>query len=100
MQFKLVQKKNSKTTIHKQNTNQTTSDLFKQIKKATVLGNSHRRKVGIFFHDDDGLKKVETTIWASGKKIICLKGGVWVPIERLIEVHFSKIEVLQNNTLN
>ena len=74
MQFKLVQKEvipklqfTSKIPIKQH------PDLLKQIKKATVLGNSHRRKVGIFFHDDDGLKKVETTIWASGKKFICLK---------------------------
>ena len=89
MQFKLVQKEvipklqfTSKIPIKQH------PDLLKQIKKATVLGNSHRRKVGIFFHDDDGLKKVETTIWAAGKKFICLKGGVWVPIERLTEVRF------------
>tara|TARA_Y100001978_G_C23301649_1_gene249591 strand:+ start:210 stop:479 length:270 start_codon:yes stop_codon:yes gene_type:complete len=89
MQFKLVQKEvipklqfTSKIPIKQH------PDLLKQIKKATLLGNAHKRKVGIFFHDDDGLKKVETTIWASGKKFICLKGGVWVPIERLTEVRF------------
>ena len=89
MQFKLVQKEvipklqfTSKIPIKQH------PDLLKQIKKATLLGNAHRRKVDIFFHDDDGLKKVETTIWASGKKFICLKGGVWVPIERLTEVRF------------
>ena len=64
-------------------------DLLKQIKKATILGNNHRRKVGIFFHDDKGIKKVETTIWASGKKFICLKGGVWVPIDRLVEIRIQ-----------
>lgn len=28
----------------------------------------------------------ETTIWAYGEKYICLKGGVWLPIERLVEI--------------
>jgi hypothetical protein len=61
-------------------------DLLKQIEKATILGNSHRTKVSIFFRDDESVKRVETTIWAAGTKFICLKGGVWIPISRLIEV--------------
>ena len=61
-------------------------ELLKQIEKATILGNSHRTKVSIFFKDDESVKRVETTIWAAGTKFICLKGGVWIPINRLIEV--------------
>ena len=60
--------------------------LLSQITKATRLGNSYRSKVFIFFQDDSGMKKVETTIWAFGEKYICLKGGVWLPIERLVEI--------------
>ncbi|HIP33018.1 MAG TPA: hypothetical protein EYG86_09665 [Crocinitomicaceae bacterium] len=60
--------------------------LSEQIKKATKLGNSYRRKVSILFKDDHGLKRVDTTIWANGEKYICLKGGVWIPIERIVEV--------------
>ncbi len=40
----------------------------------------------IEFEDDEGLKAVETTIWATGQKYICLKGGVWLPISRIREV--------------
>ncbi|MDG1841430.1 MAG: hypothetical protein P8I93_03690 [Crocinitomicaceae bacterium] len=90
MDFKLIEKEiipslkfNNKLPVNQH------PDLLKQIKKATILGNSHRRKVGIFFKDDKGVKKVETTIWASGKKFICLKGGVWVPIDRLLEVRIQ-----------
>ena len=61
-------------------------ELLNQIEKATILGNSHRTKVSIYFQDDESVKRVETTIWASGTKFICLKGGVWIPISRLIEV--------------
>jgi sensor histidine kinase regulating citrate/malate metabolism len=61
-------------------------DILKQIEKATILGNAHRTKVSIFFRDDESVKRVETTIWAAGTKFICLKGGVWIPISRLIEV--------------
>lgn len=61
-------------------------DILNQIEKATILGNSHRTKVSIYFKDDESIKRVETTIWAAGTKFICLKGGIWIPISRLIEV--------------
>ena len=61
-------------------------NLRKQIDKATILGNMHRRKVSILFEDDNGIKRVDTTIWASGTKFVCLKGGVWIPINRLKEI--------------
>jgi hypothetical protein len=61
-------------------------DLLNQIEQATILGNSHHSKVSIIFQDDSGLKRVDTTIWAAGTKFICLKGGVWIPIARILEV--------------
>ena len=61
-------------------------ELLKQIENATLLGNAYHSKVSIIFMDDYGLKRVDTTIWASGSKYICLKGGVWIPIARLVEV--------------
>lgn len=63
-------------------------DILKQIEKATILGNSHRTKVSIYFRDDESMKKVETTIWAAGTKFICLKGGIWIPISRLVEIKY------------
>ena len=61
-------------------------NLLNQIKDATRLGNAFRGKVSIFFEDDNGVKQVNTTIWAHGTKYICLKGGIWLPITRLIEI--------------
>lgn len=61
-------------------------ELLNQIEKATILGNSHRSKVSIIFKDDTGLKRVDTTIWAAGTKFVCLKGGIWIPIERIVEI--------------
>lgn len=61
-------------------------DLMKQIETATRLGNAHHSKVSIIFQDDSGLKRVDTTIWANGAKYICLKGGVWIPISRIVEI--------------
>lgn len=61
-------------------------EVLKQIEQATILGNSHRSKVSIIFQDDVSVKRVDTTIWAAGTKFICLKGGVWIPIERIVEI--------------
>jgi hypothetical protein len=63
-------------------------DLNRQIEDATRLGNAFRSKVSIVFQDDTGLKRVETTIWAAGTKFICLKGGVWIPIQRILEINY------------
>ena len=60
--------------------------LLEQIENATILGNSHQSKVSIIFQADSGLKRVDTTIWAAGTKFICLKGGTWIPIERILEI--------------
>lgn len=61
-------------------------ELSKQVQKALRLGNTHKRKVKIVFQDDEGVKKVDTTLWATGSKFVCLKGGVWIPMNRLIEI--------------
>jgi len=61
-------------------------ELSRQIQKALLLGNTHKLKVKIIFQDDEGVKKVDTTLWASGSKFVCLKGGVWIPMNRLIEI--------------
>lgn len=60
--------------------------LQEQIENATKLGNAYHNKVSIYFQDDAGLKRVDTTIWAFGAKYICLKGGVWLPIDRIVEI--------------
>ena len=64
------------------------ANLKNRLIEATKLGNIHHGKIAIIFADDQGLKRVETTIWATGAKYICLKGGVWLPISRIQEVKF------------
>lgn len=61
-------------------------NLLRQIENATRLGNALKSKVSIYFEDDLGIKRVDTTIWAHGSKYICLKGGVWLPIDRILEI--------------
>jgi len=63
-------------------------DLPRKLEEATRLGNGYHTKVGIVFHDDEGLKRVNTTIWATGQKYICLKGGMWIPIDHIVELKF------------
>lgn len=63
-------------------------ELEEQLKNATRLGNAFHGKVSILFEDDEGLKRVDTTIWAHGSKYICLKGGIWLPISRIVEVKY------------
>ena len=58
-------------------------DLHSKLLIATRLGNNHKGKIRINFTDDEGGKAVETTVWATGSKYICLKGGVWLPISRI-----------------
>lgn len=55
---------------------------------ATRLGNSHKGKVKIVFEDKNGLKEVQTTVWATTEKNIILKRGVCIPIHR---IHSIKI---------
>ena len=61
-------------------------ELMNKLMEATKLGNIHHGKIRINFLDDDGLKSVETTIWATGAKYICLKGGIWLPISRIVDI--------------
>ena len=62
--------------------------INKKLHDAMVLGNTAKGKVEIIFCDDEGLKKVHTTIWAKGEKFITLKGGVWIPISKIVDIIF------------
>lgn len=61
-------------------------DIRQKLEEATRLGNGYHHKVGIIFQDDDGLKRVDTTIWATGQKFICIKGGMWIPIDHIVDL--------------
>lgn len=60
--------------------------LLEKLKNATRLGNMNKFKCQIEFYADSGLKTVETTIWATGKRFICLKGGLWIPISKIVDI--------------
>jgi uncharacterized protein (UPF0248 family) len=57
-----------------------------EIDRAVYLGNTEHTKVRILFHDNAGLKQIETTIWGATDKRIILKSGMVIPIHRIQEV--------------
>jgi len=63
-------------------------DLNHQLYKAPRLKNTHKRKVNIIFQNDEGITIADTTLWAYGSKYVCIKGDVWIPKNRLIEIEF------------
>lgn len=56
------------------------------IERATTLGNAYHSKVKIDFETTDGIKEVETTIWATTEKHILLKGGITIPIHSILGI--------------
>jgi uncharacterized protein (UPF0248 family) len=56
------------------------------LERATTLGNVERGKIKIIFEDNKGVKKVETTVWATTEKNIILKGGIFIPIHRIHQI--------------
>lgn len=62
--------------------------LRRKLERATALGNLMRNKTRIIFEDSEGIKCVETTIWATTPNSIILKHGMIIPIRRIHNVQF------------
>lgn len=58
----------------------------KLLERAVDFGNYAHYKVAILFEDNEGLKRVETTIWDIDDKNVYLKNGITVPLHRIYEV--------------
>jgi hypothetical protein len=56
-----------------------------ELHRASSLGNA-KVKIKILFEDAEGLKQVETTVWAVTKDRVVLKHGVTIPITRIHEI--------------
>lgn len=61
-------------------------DILIKLRIATILGNLEKIKCKIIFKDNQNIKAVETTIWATCEKNIVLKSGVFIPINRIVDV--------------
>ena len=59
-----------------------------ELDKAMILGNSEHVKIKIFFMTVEGLKEVETTVWAATSESISLKGGIHIPIHSISKIAF------------
>ncbi|NER14326.1 hypothetical protein GWK08_12810 [Leptobacterium flavescens] len=57
------------------------------IKRAMSLGNLEHQKVRILFVDNEGFKKVETTIWGVTDRAVILKQSTIIPLERILYVY-------------
>lgn len=60
-----------------------------RLHQATRLGNLEKHKVCIRFVDGEGAKEVYTTIWAVTDQKVLLKGGRFIPVQRITEVVVS-----------
>jgi hypothetical protein len=56
-----------------------------ELTRAASLG-TDKVKIKILFEDSEGLKQVETTVWAVTKERIVLKHGATIPIKRIHEI--------------
>jgi hypothetical protein len=59
-----------------------------ELSYAVRLGNEFKGKTTITFETSEGLRTVQTTVWSLTDKYIVLKGGVTVPLNSIVEVHF------------
>ena len=59
-----------------------------ELEKAMILGNSEHVKYKIFFTTTEGVKEVETTVWATTEDNVTLKGGVVIPISCINRISF------------
>lgn len=59
---------------------------YANLSKAMLLGNIHKGKIKVVFDTQEGIKAVETTIWAVDENEIVLKGGVNIPMICIREV--------------
>jgi len=68
---------------------ETTEDLQRrayELERASKLGNGDHVKIKIVFEDTEGIKQVETTVWAVTKERVILKHGITIPIRRIHEI--------------
>lgn len=62
--------------------------LRNKIEYAMRLGNAHHVKVRLYFSAYEGNFWVETTVWACDSSSVCLKGGIWIPLNHITDVRF------------
>jgi hypothetical protein len=92
-EFLLVEKEDLKSLIFPENDVLTDShertERSKKVHKATSLGNLEHKKVHVLFADQEGTKRLYTTLWAkTGDKII-MRDSISLPVHRILDVYFE-----------
>lgn len=87
IEYKIIQKEKV-ADLHFPQEDILKSEMLKKergtkINQAISLGNLEHQKVKIYFSDNTGKKKVETTIWAVTDSAIVLKQNIIIPIHRI-----------------
>lgn len=67
---------------------QSKTERWESLQRATTLGNLDKIKFKIYFVDDEGQKYTETTIWGLTDKIVILKQGIMIPVHRILSIKF------------
>lgn len=65
-----------------------TNELYQKLLSAQRLGNEFKSKTGIVFQTEDGLKRIETTVWSLTERYIQIKNGVLIPLKSIVQVDF------------
>jgi hypothetical protein len=63
--------------------NELMNQRVSELKRALALGNLEHSKTKIFFEDSQSRKVVETTVWGVTDKMVILKKGSSIPINRI-----------------
>ncbi len=61
---------------------------YKELAYAVRLGNEFKGKTAITFQTSEGSKTVETTVWSVTENYLQLKGGISIPLNSIIDIHF------------
>lgn len=65
-----------------------TAKWQKDLSYAARLGNEFKGKTTITFETTTGPHTVETTVWSVTEEGLQLKGGAFIPLSSIIEVHY------------
>jgi hypothetical protein len=65
-----------------------TEDWKRELQYAVRLGNEYKGKTHITFETTQGPKEVATTVWSLTEGYLQLKGGMLIPLNSIIEIHF------------
>ncbi|MBS1774073.1 MAG: hypothetical protein JST82_14535 [Bacteroidetes bacterium] len=60
----------------------------KELQYASRLGNEFKGKTDITFETTQGPRTISTTVWSVTDKYLQIKGGMNIPLNSILELHF------------